>query len=42
MNWFTRTKDEAETASAWFETALKLVALLAALVGAAKENGNGQ
>lgn len=35
MNWFTSTKDEAETASAWFETALKLIALVVALAGAA-------
>ena len=34
MSWFTSTKDEAETASAWFETALKLVALIIALAGA--------
>lgn len=34
MNWFTSTKDEAETASAWFETVLKLLALIAALAGA--------
>ena len=34
MSWFTRTRDEAETASAWFETALKLIALVVALAGA--------
>jgi len=34
MSWFVRTKDEAETAGAWLETGLKLVAIIAALTGA--------